>query len=144
MNEDKFSDVVTRILSIALDMLFVGYPVRTSLGVVLGAAVWAIACFFKPSLNRLSTVVDFSQPLFAYLALGVFGVHLKTLVQLPRKATLLDESIEKTLAAIDEMKKRGIPSWQIQEMYIKLCETILKKVALNQETQQEIQKIIGT
>ncbi len=134
-------DRLTNLLSTAIRILLIGYPIRTSLGVIVGVAINAIIKIFSPLFARLSFLIDLSKiQAWEYIILGVAVLHIQTIkLYLFKKGSLLGDNEEKALEIIKQAKDKGTPDWQIQKMYIGLCEKVLENVQLKQTTKQEIE-----
>jgi len=127
-------DRVTRYLNIALTMLFVGHPIRTSLGVLFGAALHSLATVMSPTLDSFPKSIDFSGlSVWQYLVLGVFVLHLPTYISyLVKWHGTFDENTEKALALIREARKdKRITSSDAAKLYLELCRKAVENSQIN-------------
>ncbi len=139
---DNQPDRVTRFIVAASNIVFIGYPLRTSLGVLVGLAFSALAKLFSPLLSNLSPVIDFSKiSEWEYIVLGVVLLHLRTIrFYLFQKGSMLGENEEKAFALIRRAKANHVPQRRIQQMYLELCEKVLANTNLTPAAKPETSK----
>ncbi|MDJ0601038.1 MAG: hypothetical protein QNJ37_19615 [Crocosphaera sp.] len=141
----------TRIIRIAINILFVGDPIRTSLGIVLGIILKASITIFNPLLSKYNSIADFTSlnnnNIFSFLYCGVFGIFL---IYLPLiisyillgKRQINDESIEMLFKIIRKGKEEGnLTDEEVQKYYLNVIEKVIEKTQLKQEIQKELNEI---
>ena len=128
----------------ALDAIFLGYPERTSIGIVVGLLIETIIKLFYPFLSRISNIIDFSGiEYWNYIIVGITIVHVKTIyVILFNREPVFDENTEKAFALIREAKNHGASDFEVQRLYLRVCESILENTILNEATEQEIKRLL--
>ncbi len=65
------TDLWTKALDRAIDIIFVKYPVRTSLGVVWGGVLHFLVQLFAPTLRTFKSVNFVNSPLWGWLLVGI-------------------------------------------------------------------------
>jgi hypothetical protein len=133
-------NTVTKYLSLAIDILFLRQPTRTSLGLIFGMAlrpiikllaIWAIV--FEAVVTRLS-----------FLEFGLLGLclaHIPTAwSQFFGKKNYLSENEEKAFAMIRDLK---LTEMEKQQLYLRVVEKVLEKTELKPEIENEIKKQLG-
>jgi hypothetical protein len=144
IDADSFSKIAKRVI----DSLFAGDPLRVSGGFLMGGCISVIVKVFKP-LWKESSWINFSEIKDNdYIIVGIAIVFSPKIVNLFRHRSSktdyieqLDETISKALEVVKQAKKQGAPPWMVKQMYIKICEEVLKKTQLNEKTKEEIRKI---
>jgi hypothetical protein len=131
-------DKWTLVLSRALDIIFVKYPARTGLGVILGCTISFLVRLLEPTLRTI-TFADFAgAPWWGWLPLGIFLMHLPTVASMFRQRLIGDDSIDQAL----ELIERGdFTRAERRQHYRNLIERVASGVALSKETQREVKSI---
>lgn len=139
-----FEDGATRVITAALQFIFIGHPHRTSLGVLLGLALNAIVKLFSPALSRASSWIDATKVgWLEYIFAGVLIMHFPTLrFYLARKGNMFDEHIEQAFAVIREAEKAGVSKERIRMMRLKVCQKVLENSDLKPATREEIRSTL--
>lgn len=137
---DFAKNILTSWLSAATNIIFLGFRVRTALGVVVGIGIGAVAKAFGPYLATYAAWIDLSRvTTFEYVIVGVVILHIPTILfYLRRRGSLLNENEEKAFEIIRRAKRNGVPDKQIEKMYLNLCERVLQNTELKQATKKEI------
>jgi hypothetical protein len=130
-------DSLTGLISRATDILFLRNPVRTAMGVIIGAILWGFSPVFSPMIKDLIKL-DFSQvhPI-AWIAVGILGISLK---DSPIK-TKLPEDIEMLFDILEKAEKAGISKEETRARFRMILEKYAANVALNQKTQKELEEV---
>jgi predicted membrane channel-forming protein YqfA (hemolysin III family) len=117
-------DRVTRFLGSASNIIFVGHPMKTSLGVFVGLALSMFIKLFTPLLSNLSPVINFSAISdWEFIVIGIVLLHVGTIrYYLLKKGGILTEDEERVLAVIRAAKRQGMPQKAVTRMYLELCE----------------------
>ena len=126
-------DIYSSKINKAIDILFLSHPIRTSLGVLLGSGLFIMI-----------RILEFSSPIiniWEFIILGILILHFRTIMHLIKKSCPFDEEIEKAFEIIKHAKKEGLPSWQIKQLYLKVCEKALSNIELKQKMKNEIEEI---
>lgn len=130
-------DALTGFFSRAMDILFLKNPVRTSMGILIGIVLWGFSPVFSPIVEDF-TQLDFSQTSpAAWIALGVVGISLQGS---PIK-TKLPEDVEVLFDILDNTEKAGLSTQETRAKYRMILEKYAVNVALNQETENELEEI---
>jgi hypothetical protein len=130
--QDKTSLLVSK----ALDIIFIKYPARTSLGVVIG-----IAAKFLIDLSSAFIVVPqeiLDSSIFGWACLGLLTLHVQTIKSLAKNAPLGDETLETALKLIE---MGNFSEEERRQHYRNLVERVSKAVALNAQTKAEVNSI---
>lgn len=131
-------DAWTRTLGRALDVIFIKYPARTGLGIVLGSMFYFLARLFDPALRTL-TFADFSgAPWWGWLSLGILVMHAPTIASLGKQRPIGNDSIDQALELIE---RANFTQAEKRQHYRNLIERVTRSVALSQETQREVTRI---
>ena len=135
---DNFSQFIVK----ALKLLFVGNPLRTSLGVVVGMFFHSIINIFSPLINSWEDYVDVSSVgEIQCVFMGLVFVYSPTIISFignPKKE-LLDERLEKVFRLIEFAETKGnITKTEIRALFIKLCEKAVEQVTFNDAIEEEI------
>ena len=128
---------LTRYISLALDILFLKQPTRTSVGLILGLSSRTLFKFLSIWIIAFQAILSIGVSIWEFGLLGIFIVHIPTLIDVLSGKYLLTENEEKALAMIKEMK---ISDYDKQALYLDLVKKTLEKVNLNQEVQDELRK----
>ena len=134
------ADTVTRIINAALNIIFVGYPARTSLGALFGTFLAIGKKIFSPTISKISSRIDLaSLTAWDFMFLGIALFHIPTFFSTLTNKYRLGENEEKAFQLIRRGVRDGqITEFQARDMYFNLMETILKNVDLKQSTKEEI------
>ena len=139
-------DILSKLILKALNLLFVGNPLRTSLGVVVGFFIHSLSTIFTPAITLLlKDYVDISQiSEFNCIFIGLVIVYFPTIISFlgdPKKE-LLDESLEKVFRLIEfAEQKGGITKTQIRALCIKLCEKAVEQINFNEAIKKELEQL---
>lgn len=143
MNNASLFDHLSRKASSAINMLLVGYPVRTALGVIVGLAAHTLFQIFSPLLNRWPSVVNFSNiTAIQFVFLGLLILHIPTIIlHISKKASVLGETEEKVFAIIRKAEEEGMTKTDGKKLRLQFCSKYLDSVVLKQSTREEIEKV---
>lgn len=129
------NNIITNNISLALDLLFLKHPTRTSFGLILGLATRVIFKVLSIWMPMLAVIVN-TLNYWEFTILGIFIAHIATARDaIFGRCNHLSENEEKAFAMIRELK---ISDFYKQNMYLKVVEKVLEKVELNPEIQEEI------
>jgi hypothetical protein len=132
------TDLWTKVLSKAIDIIFVKYPTRTSLGVILGGFCDFLVQFFSPTLKSITYFNFAGSPRWGWWLLGILLLHIPTIISSFRRKLVGNDAIDQLL----ELIERGdFTKTEKRRQYRKLIEKVSNNVALNQETQREIKEV---
>lgn len=134
-------------MSTALEILFIGHPVKTSLGVVIGGIIAGLPPAIKPLLDSyiLPLGVDITKiPDYTYILLGVAIFHIRSIyIHLFTSSTTLSEQYEQEFAVIDKLKEKiSMSPEQEALLYRKTAELVLSKIVFDQTTEKEYQEFL--
>ena len=108
----------------AVDILFLKDPHNTALGIIFGVILHAVFSNSAPEYYE-GLFIDLSKvALWQWLAVGVFILHSKYIF-FPIKP--LPKGVLETINVIREMRKDGVPEWQIQKQWRDLPQKFLDK-----------------
>lgn len=129
------NNIITKNFSLALDILFLKHPTRTSFGFIFGLATRVTLKVLSIWLTIFAVIVG-TLNYWEFVILGITVAHIPTIKDaVTGKGNYFSEYEEKAFAMIKELK---IPEHQKQNMYLKVVEKVLEKVELNPEIQEEI------
>lgn len=137
---------ITQILLLAIRFLFVGNPIRTSLGIILGLVLYILISIFQPGIKQLlSSYVNVNTlEVWECMLLGLFLIYVPTIISFigsPKKE-VLNEDLETVLRlirlAVDEA---DLSEKQKRKLYLRLCEKAVEEVSFSKNIQAEIDKI---
>lgn len=74
------NDLTSRYFNRAMDILFLGYPLRTVFGSIIGSLLWVILHIFTPFLLAKGIVVDWVCETGCFVV-GVLIMNAKTIVE---------------------------------------------------------------
>ncbi|GGX76878.1 hypothetical protein GJV26_16950 [Massilia dura] len=129
---DKGSLLISR----ALDIIFVKYPARTSLGVTLGFATKFLVILLSAFVAVPQQILESS--ILGWGSIGIVLLHIQTIRALARKAPLGDEALE---TAITLIESGNFSASERRQHYRNLIERVSKTVALNAQTRAELNSI---
>lgn len=128
-------DTFTKYLTLAVDILFLKQPMRTSLGLFLGLATKSILKILAIWISVAQAILSANLAEWEYGLLGILLVHIPTAGHyLFAKVGYLSESEERAFSMIRELK---LPEYQKQQMYLKVVEKVLDRVELKTEAEKE-------
>lgn len=130
------TDKASLLLSRALDIIFVKYPARTSLGVTLGFATKFFLVLMSAFFEIPRAILESS--IFGWGSLGIIALHVQTIRALAKKAPLGDEALETALALIETA---NFSEPERRQHYRNLIERVSQTVALNAQTKAELRSI---
>lgn len=130
----------TLVLSKGIHIIITEYPLRTSMGIILGAIFATVFSLFKPSLSNISFIDINSLKEWNFVAFGLLIIHLPTLYEKLSNKPEFDENIEKAFRVIKKAEEHGVEEEKIQLMYQRLCEKVLD-VSIDKERKKETQAI---
>ena len=136
-NMEKIFDSVTKMSRKALDIIFIKYKIRTSLGVVVGNFIYTLQLVLKPILQELKKIDLLVIKYWQFVIIGILFLHIPTIFSAFSRKPLFDENIEKLFASARAATKEGdLTTAQTRMVYINICNQVLKNVTLNEETKQ--------
>ena len=108
---------ITGWLRRGLNIMFVGHPQRTSMGLFAGVVCDALVTIFSPTLASIK-MVDFTKiKIWQYMLSGVFFFHV--FPQLFQSNTL-DEETERELRMLKRIREEGkLTRSESRELYLK-------------------------
>ncbi|HED1792728.1 hypothetical protein HVX64_23490 (plasmid) [Citrobacter sp. RHB20-C16] len=127
-------DLTSKILSQIMNILFLGYPLRTALGFLIGALFWCILHIFTPLMQIKGFVVDWVYEVGCFV-LGVLGMNVKTVAE-AYKGDAISEKFGNTLRLID--KRQDLSPEQKRLLIIQLLNDHISK--LSEKQVQEVEK----
>lgn len=127
-------DLTSKILSQIMNILFLGYPLRTALGFLIGALFWCILHIFTPLMQIKGFVVDWVYEVGCFV-LGVLGMNVKTVAE-AYKGDAISEKFGNTLRLID--KRQDLSPEQKRLLIIQLLNDHISK--LSEKQLQEVEK----
>ncbi|RMT95138.1 hypothetical protein ALP39_200145 [Pseudomonas marginalis pv. marginalis] len=134
MNGDQTSEVVRR----AINVLFVANPTGTSIGVLIGVILDGLLGVFTPLLKTIEWISVSALKIWHFVGFGVFAVNFP--VYLARKD--VDPSIKQAIDFIEEQKsKKHVNDWQARQMYVRLLDQVLERVALNDDRSKQVDRV---
>lgn len=93
-------DFLSRNLNRAIDIVFLGYPLRTAFGIIIGALLWVILHILTPFLYAKGFVVDWVYNTGCFI-LGVLIMNVKTIIE-AFNGDAISESYGNALRNIDK------------------------------------------
>ena len=131
MNKN-LSNKITLILSKGINLIFTEYPLRTTMGFIVGVFLSTIFNISKPLLSNISFLDLNSLELWNFIVIGVLILHISTLYEKLSNKAEFDENTEKAFKLIKKAQENGLEEEKIKLMYQKLCEKSLD-VIIDQE-----------
>lgn len=119
-------DQLTRNADRAFRILFLKDPVRTSLGLVFGSALWTLSALFEPALQDLPFVNFAALSWWSWLAPGIGIMHIPTIVQLLKKPSAGSYTIDMLFEMID---RGDFSAAEKRQMYRRLIERFVDLAA---------------
>jgi hypothetical protein len=132
------ADRISRIINIAVDLLLINYPTRTSLGVVLGIVLDFFFSLFYPLISRNEYLDPERISRWQFAAVGVLIVHLPTIRGFLSKQPDFPEPIENAIKVIEGS---NLSKEEKRQQYRLLIEKVLESVVLNKDTDAEMKDI---
>lgn len=131
-------DQLTRYLKLAVDILFLKQPTRSSLGFIFGLSTHTVLKMIAAWSVIAQTILNAGISIWEYGLLGIALVHIPTAIgYFFFKPNYLSENEEKAFFMIRSL---NIPDFQKQTMYLKIVEKVLERVDLKPELQNEINR----
>src|SRR5262245_23744705 len=122
-NNKEIVDSLSKLVGIALDMLFLKNPTRSSLGVLLGVLCNTFTQIFAPFLKEIQ-IVDLSTiAWWQYIVLGLGLMYLPLMVRYLFRVGGLGEDVEIALAIIRKAEHSGLPKTAVRQLYLELGQT---------------------
>lgn len=132
------TDAWTKVLDRALDIVFVKYPARTGLGVILGCVFSFLVRLFQPTLASIS-FADFSgAPWWGWIPIGVIIMHVPTILTLFKQQPIGNDSIDQ---ALDLIERANFTQSERRQQYRNLLDRVASNVALSQDAQREVKAL---
>jgi hypothetical protein len=122
-------DKLTRFFNACIGLLITKYPTRTSIGFLLGVIIMGVS-HFVDKLYKIK-IIDFFDN-WTLLLFGVFVAHIRTFFSTVLGREEFDEGIETAFKAIERAGKKGMPVYQRNLAYKRLCEVILDNLDIKQ------------
>ncbi|ELD1608256.1 hypothetical protein QXC87_004525 [Escherichia coli] len=125
-------DLISRVLNRALDILYLGYPLRTVFGLLLGTLFWVILHIFTPLLAIKGFVVDWVYNIGCFVV-GVLIMNAKTIIEV-FNGDAISEKYGSILRQIDkqtdlsEEQKRFFRSQLLSQEISKISESQVKEI----------------
>lgn len=133
----------TEFLSAATQFLFLDHRYRTSIGIVLGVSMAFLLSLSSVFIEQYVPLVkDAVAWYLGFTVLGMLIAHAPNLRRLSQTDNVLDENLQKSLDLIAEAERRGVSKRDIQRMYRDLAQRYVERSVLNQQTQEEIAKVV--
>ncbi|MEM9945831.1 MAG: hypothetical protein AAF810_07180 [Cyanobacteria bacterium P01_D01_bin.36] len=144
---EKIENAISGGFGIAFRFLGSQSPMRTSLGVFLGIALFGsievgmiIAEAFNPDINPEA----FAEVSWAwFVAIGILILYFPVLIKYinPMREEILDENLDKVFAALRKTFRDGnIDPITQRKFYIQIAQAVVDKVNLKPEIQEEIRQ----
>ena len=131
-------DSVTRLIRKSINILFLNYKIRTSLGVLVGICIFTLQQILKPFLEKFQRFDFLEIKLWQFIIIGLFILHIPTLKQAFSNKPIFDENIDKLFASARLACEEGELSLvQRRMIYMALCKQVLDNVQLNEATDKE-------
>jgi hypothetical protein len=115
-------DKLTKFFNVCIGLLITKYPTRTSLGFLLGAVMMGMSNLIE---KMFAIKVAFFIDKWSFLLFGIFIAHIRTFFTAVLNKEEFDEDIENAFKAIERAGKKGMPIYQRNLAYKRLCEVIL-------------------
>lgn len=128
-------DAMTATFLRVLNVLLLGHPNKTSLGVVVGLAISGVIRIFAPALTAGDYVDLASTPWWAWVAIGVVLAHLRTLWRFWTHAPTHSEKIDEAMMVIEE---GNFSAPERRQHYRRLVNKVIDEVKLNSDAAKEI------
>lgn len=118
----------TRLIGRAVDFLILGYPVRSAVGVLLGAFLNVLIAVLGPVIESNFPINVSEVKAWHSIVIGLTLAYLPIIPQLLYKRPKFDEATERALQLIKLAEAQGVPRWHIGRLYIELCEAALRNL----------------
>ena len=129
-------NIITKYTLLAVDILFLKQPIRTSLGLLYGLATKPILQILAAWLPVAKNILSANLSDLQFGLLGIALVHIPTARHyLLGKVSYLSENEEKAFAMIRELK---LPESHKQLMYIKVVEKVLARIELKPGIEDDV------
>ena len=118
-------DELTKTIAKALDVLLIGNPQKTALGVLLGCVLKGVTDLFF-QLKEISI----SLSIFFFIPLGVVMLNIKNLWG----NYSFDPELEKAIHYLEELQKRGdIPESEKRQQWRKMIKLVFDKASASMD-----------
>lgn len=134
------SNKITRLISRAINVLFLSHPQRTSFGILLGVTINGAIKAFRVYLERSTDINYDAFDLTTCICFSLVIIHIKTIINYIRNGSQLNEELEKIFYMIYLLKKEGLSEWQTKQMYVNLYKKFLDAIDFNKEIKSELKK----
>lgn len=131
------SEIFTKFASRSLDIILTKYPTRTSLGIIVGAALYSLVQLFKPLIGESSFIDLVSVPFWGWLPIGLFITHIPTLNHSFKQKMVGDDPIDKVLELI---KQGDFSEAERRRQYRTLITNVMQSIEFSKEKKIEIKK----
>jgi hypothetical protein len=141
----KYADITTRLINNAFNIIFIGHPVRTSLGVLVGLCLYTSVNALNSGIQKdFEIIFDIAKiSSWQFIILGVTILHIPTIFYyMSKKGNMLSENEEKALELIRQARSEGVPEKYIANLYIKLCEKVLSNVEQKRSEKKELERTL--
>lgn len=130
-------DFFTKFASRSLEIILTKYPTRTTLGVIVGGALYSFARIFQSFLNE-STAIDFlSISIWSWMFIGLFLTHIPTLIHSFGQKLVGNEPIDTTIELI---KQGNFTEPERRRHYRALITKVMESAEFTKEKKNEIKK----
>ncbi|HBT3764969.1 TPA: hypothetical protein MBI17_004467 [Klebsiella pneumoniae] len=126
-------DLTSRYLNRAMDILLLGYPLRTVFGSLIGALLWVILHIFTPFLITKGFVVDWIYNAGCFVV-GVLIMNIKTIIEV-FNGDAISEKFGSSLRNID--KRQDLSDEQKRYLINKLLSEHIANLTDNQVKEVE-------
>lgn len=132
------SDDLSLNLSRALDIIFVKYPARTGLGIILGEFIYFAAVLFGPALRQLWFVDITGAPVIGWLCGGTLIMHIPTIISIFRQPSIGNNAIDQ---ALDLVERGKFTHAEKRQHYRNIIERFTSSAAFNKEMRHELAEL---
>ncbi|MET0400044.1 MAG: hypothetical protein ABW277_24860 [Longimicrobiaceae bacterium] len=112
------------------------HQVRTAAGVFAGTALQAGLKLLHPLVP--AWIAADGPSWLGYVSIGVVVMHIGTIYHTLFSRAELDEGTLQALRIIKEAEDNGLPRWQVERMYLELCDMALARAKLKRSTEREL------
>ncbi|MGB5684380.1 MAG: hypothetical protein WBM35_01110 [Candidatus Electrothrix sp.] len=131
------TDLWTKILDRTIDIIFVKYPTRTSLGIALGGFFDFLIQLFAPTLRAIEFIELTNSPRWGWWLLGTLVMHAPTIISSFRQELIGDDKIDQALELIE---RGNFTKAEKRKQYQYLIEQVASNVALKPELKKELKE----